>query len=86
MNTPARVAGFLGVLAAVFGLAVVAGQAVGPLSEPAPATHQADHDTRPGPRAAAARPAQIPGGLMVSQNGYGLRLADTQAAAGNGVP
>jgi hypothetical protein len=85
MSAPARVAGFLVALLAVFGVAVVAGQAVGPLSEPAPA-HQAGHGGAATHRPAAAEPPRIPGGLMVSQNGYTLRLADTQAAAGRDVP
>ena len=85
MSTPARVTGFLAALAAVFGLAVVAGQAVGPVSGPAP-THDAGHGTPADTRPVAAGTAQLPGGLMVSQNGYSLRLADTQAAAGSDVP
>jgi hypothetical protein len=86
MSSTARIAGFLVALAAVFGVAVVAGRAVGPVSGPVP-THQADHRTRVGSGPAAeARQAQIPGGLMVSQNGYSLRLAEPQAAAGRDVP
>ncbi len=87
MSTPARVVGFLATLAAVFGLALVAGQAVGPVSEPAP-SHQAGHRTGVAhePAAAVRRPAEIPGGLMVSQHGYSLRLARPQAPAGRDVP
>jgi hypothetical protein len=86
MSTSARVAAFLVALAAVFGAAVVVGQAVGPVSEPAP-THRADHRTEAADRpAAVTRPAPIPGGLMVSQNGYSLRLAEAQAPAGRDVP
>jgi hypothetical protein len=85
MSTSTRVAGFLGALAAAFGVAVVAGQAVGPVADPAPA-HGADHDS-PIDQTQPATPAdRVPGGLMVSQNGYRLRLDAPQAPAGRDVP
>jgi hypothetical protein len=85
MSTPTRVAAFLAAVAAALGVAVVAGRAVGPVAEPAP-THEGDHDTAVDHRKTATQAGPIPGGLMVSQNGYRLRLDAPQAAAGQDVP
>jgi hypothetical protein len=108
MNTPTKVAAFGLALAAVFALAVGAGNAVGPLDDeptdhdaaighasgPEPGSgHGASSPTLPeghggvtDPEEVRAGPATIPGGLMVSQNGYTLRLSDQQATVGSGVP
>ncbi|MDQ3485619.1 MAG: hypothetical protein M3445_09480 [Actinomycetota bacterium] len=87
MNTATKVAGFVAALAATFGITWGIGNAVGPLSEPAlsrDAGHDADHEGgTPSPGTEPA--AETPGGLMVSQNGYTLRVADQQAAAGDSV-
>lgn len=109
MNTPTKVAAFGLALAAIFALAVGAGNAVGPLGNE-PAAHEASADHATGPESGSGHgapdathsgahtgatdpedgpadpPAAIPGGLMVSQNGYTLRLSDQQATAGSGVP
>jgi hypothetical protein len=82
MNTPVKVVGFLVALAAVFGIAVGIGKAVGPFGDPEPshdAGHQADASS-------ASSDTDIPGGLMVSQNGYTFSLAEKQAEAGRDVP
>ena len=98
MSTALRVAGFLVGLAAVFGLALGTGNAVGPVVE-APVNGHADEpgdaadgdaaahgdtagDSAPGDQVEA----ELPGGLMVSQDGYALRLADTTAEPGDAVP
>jgi hypothetical protein len=52
----------------------------------ADATHSEGHTGATKPRNGLADSATIPGGLMVSHNGYTLRLTDQQSAAGNGVP
>ncbi|GAB6984112.1 hypothetical protein [Nocardioides pyridinolyticus] len=78
MNAGARVAAFAGGLAVVFGLAWVAGAAVGPLvgpvidDEPEP---MAGHGMAQG-AAHAERGEHLPGGLAVARDGYRLRLAD----------
>ncbi|HKX67653.1 MAG TPA: hypothetical protein VJN29_10545 [Intrasporangium sp.] len=100
MTTATRIVGFVAGLAALFGLALGLGRVVGPVGEPAaahegasPDSHTddsaddaagADHGTAPA-RAASAG-ADVPGGLMVSQDGYGLRLASATASAGQQVP
>lgn len=82
MNTPAKVAGFLVALAAVFGIALGVGKAVGPEAEPA---DTADGGHSEGSTTSATDADDIPGGLMVSQNGYTFSLADQQAKPGRDV-
>jgi hypothetical protein len=85
MNTIAKVAGFAAALAAVFGVTLGIGNAVGTVSEPA-ATHDAGHDAGASEASPTAdEAADIPGGLMVSQHGYTLSLADQQAGPGRDV-
>jgi hypothetical protein len=96
MNTATRVAGFVAGLGGVFGIALGIGTAVGDVTEPAPsheASHEASHDAGhdAGPDAGhdghgdpvAGGGEGIPGGLMVSQDGYTLDLADERATAGH---
>jgi hypothetical protein len=82
MNTPAKVVGFLVALAAVFGIALGVGRAFGPESDPAETAHggHGDDDT-----VADTADDDIPGGLMVSQNGYTFSLADRRAEPGRDV-
>ncbi|XBB66565.1 hypothetical protein ABFU82_21020 [Nocardioides sp. WV_118_6] len=88
MNTPTRLAGFAAVAAAVFGIALLAGRAIGPVdAEPAGHdTHAADTTAGPSEQQAGETTSEIPGGLMTSQNGYTLTLADDRAPAGRDVP
>ena len=88
MNTPTKVAGFALGLLAVFGAATGIGSLVGPVrTAPAAAADQhADggtggHDTS----TSAARP-KLPGGLMVSQDGYTLDLVQRQLPASGSTP
>ncbi|MBH0778977.1 hypothetical protein [Nocardia bovistercoris] len=67
MNTATKFAGFALGLAAVFGLALATGALLGP--EPAP---PAAHDTEA--HTGQAGTPEIPGGLMVTDRGYTLRL------------
>ncbi len=90
MNTPVRIAGFVGGLAVVFGVAVAAGASVGPVSETA-APHDADTHTEgahdeSSTGVSSPDQTEIPGGLMINQSGYGLALADPVAEAGDDVP
>lgn len=84
MSTPTRVAGFLTVLAVVFGLALGAGNVFGPDVQSAAAADDT-HDTKKSETAAGGA-ADIPGGLMISQNGYTLTLAEPTAAPGDDAP
>jgi hypothetical protein len=93
MNTPTKVAGFALGLLAVFGAATGIGALAGPVRD-APAmgapSAEAAHDTGghadgPTTGSAAAEP-ELPGGLMVSQDGYTLDLAERQLTAGASVP
>ena len=92
MNTASRVTGFVVALAAVFALALGAGRAVGPDAQPkAPAhdTHAADAPDTDAPdtaQGASDEPAELPGGLMISRDGYTLALSEPSAAAGVDVP
>jgi hypothetical protein len=95
MNTATKAAGFLVALVAVFGLALGAAKLVGPVADSAAADdagHDAGHDSGDTPsgdpsstEAAAEDGADLPGGLMVSQNGYTFVLAEQQAEPGRGV-
>ncbi len=91
MNTPVKIGGFALGLAVVFAAAVGFGAAFGPTAVTAassassgdsdPMTAMGDTAT-----AAMAAAAQLPGGLMVSQDGYTLTLADRSLPAGPSVP
>ncbi|MFW5470622.1 hypothetical protein ACOCJ4_11295 [Knoellia sp. CPCC 206435] len=89
MSTSLRVVGFLAALAAVFGITLAAGRAFGPV-EAAPAHDGATHESSsasgsvasPSPEATS----ELPGGLQVSQDGYTLRLLDTDLPAGPRTP
>ncbi|MGH3308097.1 MAG: hypothetical protein ACRDOX_10455, partial [Nocardioides sp.] len=90
MTGPLKVVGFLVALGAVFTVALGVGYAVGPVSTPASAPmagHAAD-DTDDHAVAGhdPAMAEEVPGGLMVSQDGYTLRLHQTAARAGRDVP
>lgn len=87
MNTPTKVAGFVTALAAVFALTLGVGNAVGPDVEPATAVAHVTHGAEESETAApVADGADFPGGLMVSQDGYTLTLAEPDAAVGDDVP
>ena len=88
MTGPLKVVGFLVALVAVFAAALGVGYAVGPVSsstsEPI-AGHTDDGDDH----AAGHDPAmaeEVPGGLMVSQDQYTLRLHQAAARPGRDVP
>jgi hypothetical protein len=78
MSTALRIAGFLAALAAVFGIALGVGNTVGPVA-PEPEKKTA-HEPAP------QTDTEIPGGLMIAQDGFAFRLADTSARPGRDVP
>ena len=81
-RTPVRVAAFAVALATVFALALGIGSQVGPIKAPAVAGSDS-HGTEEGHgMEGAEHTADLPGGVMVSQVGYTLRLAQAQIAAG----
>ena len=100
MSAPVKVAGFLVALAAVFGAAIGIGSLLDPVAESA--TADTEHDTDDGAghddmaggsdehgdthEASTSTDQEIPGGLMVSQAGYTLRLADPSVRPGRSVP
>jgi len=89
MNTALKFGGYTLGLLAVFGAAMGIGAAVTPTaisaatSSPTPEGHT---DMSAMTTAPAANSASLPGGLMVSQDGYTLRLADRSVRAGSQVP
>ncbi len=93
MTTPVRVAVFVAGLAVVFAAALGIGNAVGPVADE-PVSHDDEHAAGPdgsaehgGGHGGGDEPtAEIPGGLLVSQSGHTLRLAETTARPGRGVP
>ena len=94
MTTTLRIVGFLAAVVAVFALALGVGRAAGPTvgdAEEAPA-HQGRENTTDGApqdseQSAEYTPAvDLPGGLMVSEAGYTLRLNQSEAPPGRAVP
>jgi hypothetical protein len=92
MNTPIKVAVFVVGLAVVFAAALGVGNAVGPVADE-PVAHDGEHDSDAsddahdgGHAGDTTTTADIPGGLMVSQDGYTFRLADETARRGRDVP
>lgn len=89
MSTALKIGGYTLGLLAVFGAAVGVGAAVAPAatsaatSSPPPESHT---DMSAMTSAPTADAASLPGGLMVSEDGYTLRLADRTAAAGPQAP
>jgi hypothetical protein len=83
MSTPMRIAAFVTALAAVFALAWGGGRVVGPVDTEPVAAHEADEhdDAHPGDAESTA-PAEAPGGLSVSGQGYTVALADDRVASG----
>jgi hypothetical protein len=95
MSTPIRIALFVVGLAVAFAAALGAGRAVGPIREASPPP-MADHGDSMGESATEgqdeaegghggsheAAAAELPGGLMVSQDGYTLDLTEDRVPAG----
>lgn len=92
MNTAMKIGGYTLGLLAVFGAAVGIGAAVTPTATSAAtsALPSEDHTDMSAATAMTSAPtadaAPLPGGLMVSQDGYTLRLADRTVLAGPQVP
>jgi hypothetical protein len=92
MNTPTKVAAFAAGLAAVFAGAAGVGTLIGPVgaaatsSTAAPAGHSAGRTETNDPASTEQAAAELPGGLMVVQDGYTLDLGQRQLPAGNDVP
>jgi hypothetical protein len=90
VNTPLRLAGFAAGLVAVFGAAVGLGSAVGPVGSAPAAAAEAGHgggaDAHGADEAAPAADAELPAGLMVSEDGYSLDLGTASLPAGDAAP
>lgn len=86
MSTTTKVLGFAATLALVFTAALGVGRAVGPVAAaPTPSHSDGGHGVEAAPGGEAA-PAAFPKGLLVSQDGYTLQLAQPSAPAGSDVP
>lgn len=84
MNTPLKLAAFALGLLAVFGAAVGAGAAVGPIgSDVATGEHG---DMAGGHDGGGSASSAVPAGLAVSANGYTLELADRSLPSGQATP
>lgn len=83
LSAPVRLAGFLAILALVFGGAVAAGKAVGPTSDAKPA--EPEHGMGAMGEEGGAT-AQRVRGLAVSDGGLTLRLGATAATRGETAP
>ena len=89
MNTATKLGGFTLGLLAVFGAAVGIGDAVGPIGAAAPhddATHAGAEGAPTADVTAGAAADPLPGGLLVSQDGYTLDLGDPDLPAGPATP
>jgi hypothetical protein len=97
VNTPVKLAGFAFGLVAVFGAAVGLGSVVGPVgpAEAAPAgtghggavdAHGGAEDAHDGDEAAIPAAAELPAGLMVSEDGYSLDLVPAGLPPGDATP
>ena len=91
MSTPVKLVGFLAAIAAIFGITLAVGRAVGPVDDAVASerhddsgVHSESADQTQEPTSTGA--TDIPGGLMVSQNGYTLALDPQPLAAGTAVP
>ncbi|MFI5500428.1 hypothetical protein ACIA5E_15295 [Nocardia asteroides] len=78
MNATGKFAGFTLGLAAVFGIALAAGALVGP--EPSEPAGHGEHET------AAASSADLPGGLLVTDQGYTLALDQPNTTTAASAP
>ncbi|WP_020388681.1 hypothetical protein [Kribbella catacumbae] len=76
MKTTTKIATFVAGLAAVFGGAVGVGTLVGPVGSAGQEVHHSS------PAATTAGPEKIPGGLMISDQGFTLALANDELPAG----
>ncbi|WP_406235176.1 hypothetical protein [Nocardia sp. NBC_01009] len=85
MNASSKFAGFALGLAAVFGIALAIGAAIGP-DATEPAAHDSNTHEEGAATAGGPNSEEYPAGLMATQNGYTLRLDTTQTSAAANVP
>ena len=90
MNTPTRIAVYVGSLAVAFGAATGIGYAVGPLGDDEPSGgghggHDKVATAPPASPAPEAAEAGIPPGLQATQGGWTLNLLTPTAEAGRGA-
>lgn len=93
MSVATKLIGFLVAMVAVTAAAVGVGRVVGPVDVADAADHGGDEAAHgeagghaPAGDGTAAATAALPKGLMVSQDGYTLRLGRTEAVPGRAVP
>ena len=86
MSTTTKVLGFVAGLALVFAAALGLGRVVGPVQAAPTESHAEGGHGESDAATDEAAPAAYPKGLLVSQDGYTLKLAQTSAPAGASVP
>ena len=86
MSVTTKLLGFGVLLAVVFAGALGIGRAVDPVAEPAATSHAAMATDHGDMADAGGSQVSFPKGLLVSQDGYTLRLDATTATAGTDVP
>lgn len=84
MNAPTKIAGYVAVLVAAFGAAAGLGAVVGPVDQSEAENEHAMSNG--GTESDDSAAAEVPGGLMVSQDGYTLELAENSLPAGDATP
>jgi hypothetical protein len=84
LNVPLKLGGFVAALVAVFGAATGVGAALGPLGAAEKPVHDMDDsmDMSGDEQMDMSGPRSLPKGLMVSQEGYTLRLLDDRLSSG----
>ncbi len=86
MNTPTKLAGFALVIVAAFGAAAGLGNAIGPMESSTSTAEHAGMNMDGEDATGGSASEEIPGGLLVSQDGYTLALAQNSLPVGAEVP
>ena len=91
MSAPVRIAAFVAALLAIFGLALVVGRAIGSIGGDSANDEAMHHESTEGSGSSPDAPAagadsEVPGGLMVSSDGYTFDLGQESAPPGRSVP
>lgn len=86
MSAPVRIAAFVTVVAAVFGLTLMLGRGIGPVGVDAAIETGTNHELTDGSEMPApGADSDLPGGLMVSSAGYSFDLVQSSATPGRSV-
>lgn len=91
MSAPVRIAAFVAAVAAIFGLALVAGRGIGPIGGDAATDEAMQRGSSESSRESSTgrtvgADSEVPGGLMVSSGGYTMDLGQESVPPGPSVP